>query len=353
MTTTPSPLGNWFRQVAAGWDRFWFTPTDPATLALIRILAGGMLFYTHLIWGVALSEFFGDHGWLNPHAVGLILKDSYKWSYLWWFHTPTSLAVVHGAAMIVFFLLTIGLFSRTMSVLAFIATASYAGRGVGSQFGLDQINLLLSMYLMVGPSGAAYSIDRLLKARRAGGPLPPAPPSTAANIALRLMQLHLCIIYLYAGMGKLMGPAWWNGTAMWQAVASLEYQSIDMTWLANYPMLLDLLTHVTVLWELFYIALIWPRVTRPVMLVLAVPLHLGIAFCLGMVTFGTVMLIANLAFVPAPVVRGFLQWCESKLWGTAPREARAATVAAAPAGRRDERSSRRSKTKRRPGAGAA
>ena len=112
----------------------------------------------------------------------------------------------------VFALLTIGLFSRTMSVLAFVATASYVGRAPGALFGLDQINLLLSMYLMVGPSGAAYSVDRWLQARRLGRQLPPAPKSTAANIAIRLIQLHLCVIYLYAGMGKLMGPAWWNGT---------------------------------------------------------------------------------------------------------------------------------------------
>ncbi len=78
----------------------------------------------------------------------------------------------------------------------------------GHLFGLDQINMLLSMYLMVGPSGAAYSLDRRLKSRRLGAPLPPAEPSMAANIAVRLIQLHLCVIYLYAGMGKLMGPVY-------------------------------------------------------------------------------------------------------------------------------------------------
>ena len=49
--------------------------------------------------------------------------------------------------------------------------------------------------------------------------------------------------------------------------------------------------------------------TRPVMLLLAIPLHLGIAFCMGMVTFGVVMLIANLSFVPGDQIR----WIEAKL----------------------------------------
>jgi hypothetical protein len=153
-------------------------------------------------------------------------------------------------------------------------------------------------------------------------------------------------------MGKLMGPAWWNGTAMWQAIANLEYQSIDLTWLAEWPRLLNLLTHVTVFWELFYCALIWPRATRPIMLALAVPMHLGIAFCLGMITFGEVMLIANLSFVPPAVVRGFLRRCSARRMGGEPSAA-AVGGATVPAHKTEQRANRRGKAKRRPEAGAA
>ncbi len=304
MTTERGAVGAWIDDCAALWNRFWFTPADPATLGLIRILAGGMLFYTHLVWGLALSDFLGDHGWLSREAV-LSVKAPYSWSYLWWIESPALLWTAHVAALVVLALLTVGLYSRLMSVLAFIITVSYVGRAQGALFGLDQINLMLSMYLMVGPSGAAYSLDRLWR-RRGDASHSPARPSIAANIAIRLIQVHLCIIYFYAGTAKLMGPAWWDGTAMWKAIASLEYQSLDMTWLAHWPLTLNLLTHLAVFWELSYCALIWPRTTRPVMLTLAVPLHLGIAFCLGMITFGVVMLIANLAFVPPQWVRRLL-----------------------------------------------
>ena len=118
----------------------------------------------------------------------------------------------------------------------------------------------------------------------------------------------MCIIYLFAGTAKLTGPGWWDGTAMWMALGNMEYQSLDMTWLANWPRLINLMTHVTVYWEIFYCALIWPRLTRPVMLLLAIPLHMGIAICLGMVTFGLVMLIGNLAFVSPALVRVVVAW---------------------------------------------
>jgi hypothetical protein len=335
MAAPTTPVRQWLGETAAGWNRFWFTPVDPATLAVIRILSGAMLLYTHLVWGLALEDFFGPQGWLEPKAVQMALRGSYSWSYLWWCQTPLALWTVHGLALVVFALLTVGLFSRTMSVLAFIAAVSYTGRAHGALFGLDQINVMLTTYLMIGPSGATYSLDRWLKSRRGGAPLPPAPPSVAANVALRLIQIHLCIIYLYAGMGKLTGLTWWNGMAMWQAVANLEYQSIDLTWLADWPRLLNLLTHVTVFWELFYCVLIWPRATRPLMLALAVPMHLGIALCLGMVTFGLVMLIANLSFVAPGVVRAVLGRCRRLLTGAPP--APTATTAALPAASKAER----------------
>ena len=61
----------------------------------------------------------------------------------------------------------------------------------------------------------------------------------------------MCIIYLFAGTAKLTGPAWWDGTALWMALGNMEYQSLDMTWLADWPQMMNLMTHVTVFWEIF------------------------------------------------------------------------------------------------------
>jgi hypothetical protein len=58
-----------------------------------------------------------------------------------------------------------------------------------------------------------------------------------------------------------------------------------------------------VFFEVFYCCLIWPRLTRPWMLLLAVCIHLGIVVAYGMPTFGLAMLIGNLAFVSPESVR--------------------------------------------------
>ena len=128
------------------------------------------------------------------------------------------------------------------------------------------------------------------------------------NIAIRLLQLHMCVIYLFGGIGKMRGDTWWDGSALWFAFASLEYQSLDMTWTVKHRWLLALLTHVTVFWETFYCFLVWPKLTRPICLLMAVAVHLGIAVCLGMKTFGLVMIIGNMAFLYPETVRDVVGW---------------------------------------------
>ncbi|MBM4093721.1 MAG: HTTM domain-containing protein [Planctomycetes bacterium] len=305
MVALMQPIRRWLADCVQAWDRFWFTPALPHTLALIRILAGAMLFYTHLVWTFDLEAFLGGSSWVSPH-VARELSSGYAWSYLWHIESPAVLWGVHVGALVVFALLTLGLFSRVTAVLAWLITVSYCHRLSGALFGLDQVNAMLSMYLALGPCGAAYSLDRWLARGRAGEGEP--VPSTHANVAVRLMQLHLCIVYLFSGIGKMRGELWWDGGAVWYAVANLEYQSWDLSWLAHHPGLIALATHVTVLWETFYCALVWPRLTRPIALLVAVGVHGGIALALGMVTFGIAMIIANLAFLSSESVRDAIGW---------------------------------------------
>ncbi len=305
-----APL-DWTRSVVRAWDRFWFTPEQSHTLALIRILGGAMLFYTHLVWTLDLAAFLGPRAWV-PRGTAALLNQSqsgapiFAWSYLAWTDSPAAIWTLHLAALAVFALLTVGLWTRLTSILAFVIALSYCHRLTGSLFGLDQLNVFIATYLMLGSAGAVWSVDRWLAARR-GETRPPAA-AVGTNIALRLLQLHMCVIYLFGGIGKMRGELWWDGSALWFAFANLEYQSLDMTWLVHTPWLIALLTHVTVFWETFYCFLIWPKLTRPLCLAIAVGVHLGIGLCLGMWTFGLAMLIGNLAFVPAETVRAAVSW---------------------------------------------
>lgn len=308
-TLIETPL-SWARRAVHGWDSFWFTPAQPHTLALIRILGGAMLFYTHAVWTIGLTAFVGPHAWLNSQAAALLNQGlnsrNYAFSYLYYVQSTALLWALHIAALVVFAMLTVGLFTRVTAVLAWIITLSYCHRLTGSLFGLDQINVFIATYLMIGASGAVWSVDRWLARRR--GAAAPVPPAVSTNIAIRLLQLHMCVIYLFGGIGKMRGEMWWDGSALWFAFASLEYQSLDMTWTVRHRWLLALLTHITVFWETFYGFLVWPRLTRPICLALAVLVHAGIGLTLGMPTFGLAMIVGNMAFLYPETVRAAVTW---------------------------------------------
>jgi hypothetical protein len=303
---TQLPSISWSSQWRQGWDQFWFTPMPPHTLALIRIATGAMLFYTHLVWALDLQAFLGSQSWISTSTSQFLQEGNSTWSYLWYISSPTLLWTTHLVGMAVFAMLSLGIFTRVTSVLAWLIALCYCHRLEGALFGLDQINVLLAMYLAISPAGQVYSIDSWWNKR--GKPLD-AQDSLAtirANISTRLIQLHLCTIYLFGGIGKMRGSEWWDGSASWLALANPEYQSLDMTWLASHHLVLSTITHVTVLWETSFCLLIWPRLTRPLMLLMAVVVHAGIALCLGMVTFGCIMLIANLAFISPQATQGCL-----------------------------------------------
>ncbi len=310
----------WLGSCAAAWDGFWFTPRLPHTLSLLRIITGLMLLYSHLVLATDLSSFLGDHAWINNETArqlhdGAFGTSDMGRSYLWYLSNPLVLWVHHALTIVVTAAFAVGLLTRITAPLAYAMQLMYLHRLTGTLFGLDQIVTYSTMYLMISPCGSCYSVDAWLREkmadRRAASRqlqwwFPAAVPSVAANIATRLFQLHLCTIYLFGGLAKARGQSWWDGTAIWYSVGNYEYQSIDMTWLGAYPRVFSAMTHLTLFWEVFYCALVWPKASRPVVLAIAVLVHGGIALFLGMITFGVMMIAANMIFVePRWVVRLF------------------------------------------------
>jgi hypothetical protein len=315
MNDLTAGIKQWCGDLVAVWNRFWFQPTRPHSLALIRILTGAMLLYTHAVWTLDLEAFLGPNSWLNREAATAMNPSHYAWSFWWWVESPSAIWAIHILALAVFFLLLIGCATRLVALLSFLLTLSYCHRLPGAMFGLDQVNAMLAMYLMLGSSGDVYSVDAAWRRRQRATAL--SRKSTdlrvSTNIAIRLIQVHLCIVYLFGGITKLKGTMWWDGSAVWFALANQEYQTVDLTWLGQWPWLIALMTHLTVFWETFYPVLIWPRLTRPVMLIMAVAVHGGIALFLGMSTFGLAMLIGNLAFIAPERIESLIsRWFGAK-----------------------------------------
>jgi hypothetical protein len=292
-------------QAIRAWNTFFFAPADPLPVGLIRVAVGLLLVWSHLVLGLELEEMVGSRAWADLETVRTLAGPG-SWIWSFWFHVPDAwLWPIWGVALVVLVAYTLGLKSRLTAILAWGIVVSASRRSPVMLHGFDQVITLWAFYLALsGASGQACSLDRWLAKRAGRIPAASRPGETVtANLCLRMIQLHLCVIYATAGLAKLQGEAWWNGTAFGLLLGNSEFRPFDMTWLVLMPYFVNLATHITVAFELLYPVLIWTRWFRPFLLALAVLLHLGIAFVMGLTEFAFAMLIGNLAFVTGPEFR--------------------------------------------------
>lgn len=125
---------DWRRDVAAGWDRFWFTPADPTTVAAIRIGVGLVLLYIHLASTAELLDHIGPTAWIDATAIeqlkglsqstpnGYAYLTEHWWGQSLWFYVqdPTALYVGHGLFLLAILCFTLGQFSRTATVIVWV-----------------------------------------------------------------------------------------------------------------------------------------------------------------------------------------------------------------------------------------
>ena len=289
-----------------------------------------------------VDEYMEREGGVDPRSVYALGYPA--WSV--WFDVtePFWMNVVHWGFVVILLAFTLGLCTRVTAPLAWIIGMCYIQRNPVVLFGVDTMTNILLLYLAIGPSGAALSLDRLVarwwsKARPdvlsrwfrfwgkevspaeiAAGHYSPRPePSVTANVAVRLLQVHVCIIYLMAGLSKLQGAAWWNGQAIWGTIANYEfapmqfqvYNDLLRQLCRNQLVFETVLTtgcHFTLAFEIGYTFLIWRPSLRWVFLGAAVVLHGFIGMFMGLKTFSLVMLVMNMAFLRPDEVRWALSW---------------------------------------------
>ncbi len=307
------------RATREGWDRFFFRPAEPQALGLIRIVVGLLLLWNLANYTVDFADYFGANSWARPEIletmaearaesearqqptlIGRPVEPREPWTWSIWLSLPQAwVPWVWALALIAALMFTTGTLTPVTAWISFAVVVSIARRNPFALYGFDTMISVWLLYLAVScASGQAYSVDRLWKRWRSR-PGTPAPPhaTVSANLGLRLLQLHLCVVYAFAGLSKLQSPAWWGGAAVGQTIANAEFSPFNLSWLLAYPLAINLLTYGTLFIEILYPALIWVRILRPLLVVLAIGMHAGIALTMGLYEFGICMAAANMAFL--------------------------------------------------------
>jgi len=275
---------------------FWTTPVTPRPLAWFRIGLATVLLAQALSLIGHLDDLYGRHGVVDRSVMWVSAPPGIP--NLAWFDQALSLVGVPATfgvpltfAVYVGGLLGLLLGYRTTLAagLAWLTHTALLVGGFMSSYGVDMFAHIGLFYCVFLPVGDAISLDR--SAGREG-----AGPTFAAWLGLRILQLHVCIIYVASGIEKASGEQWWNGEAIWRALMDAPLGTpIDCSFLATAAWLSRGLCWMTLVLEAGIVAFVWHPRLKMVWLIGIVGMHLGIAILLGLWSFSATMIVFDVA----------------------------------------------------------
>ncbi len=297
------------------WNRFWFAPANSLNVCVLRILVGLLAAAHFLELGQGLNLWYASDGVVSPAAVRRLLEltnsgTEFRYSYLNGIPASGVLIVMHVLAIVASLAFAAGLLTRVSGLLTLVALLAYVHRVPQVAGHAEPVLSFLIAYLCIAPAGARLSLDRRLlgsskESRGLRMFLGAADAPVAANVALRLTQVHLAMFYAMMGLTKLCGDAWWEGSAVWILLAQTQSRPLDLTGIRRWGQIgeyvVNFWTHAIVYFELAFGILIWTRIGRPILLWLSVVIWLSLIVATGHLLFGLTMLAANVAFFPTSV----------------------------------------------------
>jgi hypothetical protein len=200
----------------------------------------------------------------------------------------TVLSVAWACLLVAGCCLLLGLFCRPAAIIAWFLHFCAAQSGGLLAYGADNFMTMGLFYLMLSPLSDRYSLDhRLVKTK----------PKDLQLLGFwrRVLQLHLCLVYFFGGLGKFLGSGWWDGSNLWRALTRPPFDILSPEILIRFKYLLPILGISIVLIELGYVVFIWMKKTRFTWLVCIVGMHIAIGLTMGMYFFALIMIVLNLA----------------------------------------------------------
>lgn len=291
-------------RLISGWRRFWFEAEgSPGALELIRIGVAIGVILVHGFLGADLWRLYGPEGWVPVASVTGEYGVWALWSPLNHITAPWQLHVFLGGLMAASVALLVGWRTAWVKWLVWAGHLSLVHRNPIIGYGVDSILSSLLWVLCFAPAGRSLSLDARRWARQGRAVAYPA----WGHACLRLIQIQMALSFFFAGVSKLQGDSWWQGSAVWTALTNHEYGNIPIGWLADQFWIVNLFTYAAVILEVGYIFMVWGR-PRLLVVASAVALHLGIGVMMGLYAFSLVMAVGHLAFLRSHEIEAALSW---------------------------------------------
>ncbi len=275
---------------------FLFQQRPRRQLGLFRIILCGTLFYI-ACWRQLNIDQVGVNALIPRDLALTIYPEFYRPIIQWFFWPDLFVGYVHLFLIILLGLATLGYSNRFFLLITWAIHQGILNRNYAINFGADSIGGLFLFYLAFTNACEFYTLKRSR----------PIQISDVSDVFYRLIQFQICIIYAYTGFEKLKGNSWWDGTALWTVLANPQFAEYNFKFLSHFPTVIALATFTTVIFEIYFSALVLHPTLRKYGLMAGFFFHLSIGFALGLMPFSLVMLSTYPLFIKQSEIDNFIQ----------------------------------------------
>ncbi len=297
------------KDIIHGWNRFFFEPQSPLPIAAYRILLGLLVLANHALLLPDVDDWFSDRGAIS-FATAKKVSGGLGWNLFDLLpHTDASVWFMFILSCCAAFTLMIGLFTRASAVVLFLTLISLHHRNPIVLNSGDTFFRIATFFVIFSQAGAALSIDRLIRialGKESGQPPPGAP------WAMRMIQIQLAFLYVYAFVWKVMGTMWMSGTAVYYTARLAEFWRFPVPYVFEHVWTMKIWSWATLFVELALGTLVWIKELRYWVLLSGVLLHLGIEYSMNIPLFAFIMISTYITFVEPEHLQRFFNWFRTR-----------------------------------------
>lgn len=283
---------------------------DPTALGLARILIVGVMTASLLTHLGAVSDYFSSHATVGGDSAREAFYS--RWSIFFMITEPWAVRSVFAVGVVAHLMWMAGLYTRVVSLVAWLVWISMVGRQPLLYALPDQLHTALATVMVLMPMGRGLSLDARWRGKRKPVPV----------WCRRMLQLQIAVVYVSTGALKT-GATWRDGTALYYTLVNPynRHFEIDHALALLQPWVLRPATWAVLVWEVGFggfVALHWlremlgrprrfPDLRKP-FLAFGVLMHIGIQALLYVAWFTPLMIAAYGAFLDSEEVGRMGAW---------------------------------------------
>ncbi len=207
-----SPLLASAREFVRAWSAFWFAPSSPRNLGVMRILIGAIAaihFAAFLSW---VPNWLTQDGWYDRPSSLYFIGDGipgtgsrYRWSILYYWDTAFAATLLCLVGLASSLLTSAGILSRLAPLISWLCFAMISHRAPWLVMPSELLISAFMLYMVVDQARTSWSFRPAVSDGTERG---------TTTLVARMIQVHFVIWLWFMLVNMLQYTHWLNGTAL-------------------------------------------------------------------------------------------------------------------------------------------